>query len=473
MRKVRLYLSVLLLLFCFFLTACSSGADRKYGLDAKKSQIITIWHYYNGQQAVAFDTLVSEFNNTIGAEKGIMVYAESKASINELQSALLASAQKEAGAEELPNLFLCYSDMAAELDEIGILVNLDEYVSQELKEKYVEAYVDEGYVNGSWKLFPVAKSTEVLMLNKTDWDIFSEASGYTYEDLTTWESITEVSEHYYEWSGGKSFFGRDAFANYMIVGSYQLGHEIFHVDNGKMTLELDKDTMHRLWDNFYVPYVKGYFKHVGRYRSDDIKLGEIVAQVCANTSASYFPEEVVKEDGSSYPIDYAVLPLPGFEGTSPCAVQQGANMAVAKATAREEYASVVFMEWFTEKERNMGFSVESSYLPVMKEANSLAAFEAYKEEKKLAQTVDIETIEVAIKQMAEYQTYTTVAFSNAADARSILSFSMLDLAVADREQIIAKLESGKVEEDVLPKYLSEEHFEQWYTQLKDELTQYE
>ena len=42
-------------------------------LNPDKPLSITIWHYYNGAQQVAFDELVNEFNETVGKEKGIFV----------------------------------------------------------------------------------------------------------------------------------------------------------------------------------------------------------------------------------------------------------------------------------------------------------------------------------------------------------------------------------------------------------------
>ena len=32
---------------------------------------------------------------------------------------------------------------------------------------------------------------------------------------------------------------------------------IFDAENGVMTLNLDKDVMRKLWDNYYVPFLKG------------------------------------------------------------------------------------------------------------------------------------------------------------------------------------------------------------------------
>ena len=78
----------------------------------------------------------------------------------------------------------------------------------------------------------------------------------------------------------------------------------------------------------------------------------------------YFPTEVTIDDDNTYPIEHMVLPVPNFEGTEPYIVQQGAGMSVLKSDEKSEYASSVFLKWFTEKERNINFSAESGYLPV-------------------------------------------------------------------------------------------------------------
>ena len=75
-----------------------------------------------------------------------------------------------------------------------------------------------------------------------------------------------------------------------------------------------------------------------------------------------------------------VLEAPKFEGGEDYAVQQGAGMAVTKTDDKQMYASVQFLKWFTEDERNIQFSVASGYLPVTKTANDV---------KKIAETTDL------------------------------------------------------------------------------------
>ena len=123
------------------------------------------------------------------------------------------------------------------------------------------------------------------MLNKTDWDKFAQATGAETDDLATIEGVTATAEKYYEWTDsltetpddGKTFFGRDAVANYIISGMQQLGSTIFDVTDGEVSFHLDENALRKLWDNYYVPYINGYFGAYGKFRSDDAKTGDLIA----------------------------------------------------------------------------------------------------------------------------------------------------------------------------------------------------
>lgn len=446
----------------FLLTAC--GRRETSVLSAKNPTDITIWHYYNGSLGIAFDELAAEFNNTVGRENGIVVHAESMSTIAGLEGALWDSASQKVGAARMPNVFQCYPDTALALDEVIPLVDFDDYLTENEKVSYVKLFLDSGYIgkNHSWKLFPVAKSTEVLILNKTDWDKFAADTGAAVEDLSTWEGLASTAEAYYDWSGGRAFFGRDAFANYLITASSQLGHEVFQTAGGSVTIDFDRETMRQIWDSFYVPYVKGYYKHVGNYRSDDVKLGEIIALVCSSSSAVFFPTEVTIADNAPYPITYMVLPLPNFDRTAPYAIQQGGGMAVTKSSEAEELASILFLKWFTQMEQNLRFSVSSGYMPVGVEAMKPENIDRYLLEHP---TTDIvrDTLSVSLDENNRYVMYTSPAFAGGTQAREILERTMPELAASDR----AAVEAGAPADD----FLTDEHFEEWYqdtlTMLKE------
>lgn len=297
-------------------------------------------------------------------------------------------------------------------------------------------------------------------------------------DLETVEGLVKTAEAYYNWTDaqtdtpndGKALFGRDAMANYMLIGAKELGETIFDVKDGKMTMGLSEDVARKLWDNYYVPYIKGWATASGHFRSDDIKIGSILAYIGSNSSATYFPTQVMLSDTESHDIDLKVLPTPHFEGGKKVAVQQGAGMAVAKTTDAEVEASVVFLKWFTQPENNIAFAVGSGYLPVTYAANDMDAIHS----SGLALTGNMENVLTeAVEAVNTNEMYTTKAFEGGTDARSKLGYSMIDLATADRATVEERLAAGESAEEAEAGFLTDEYFEAWYQSLCDALSQYE
>ena len=467
---------------CMLLMQGCGAKEENYDslLNPNKPVTLEIWTYYNGTQKAAFDELVTEFNETVGAEKGIVVEAYSQGNVNDLITKVEEAAEKKVGAGEIPDIFAAYADTAYKVDKLGLVASIDKYMSEAELASYRDEYVSEGQIgeDGSLKIFPIAKSTELMMLNKTDWDRFAEASGATLDDLKTIEGVTKVARAYYEWTDsltpqpndGKAFFGRDAMANYMIIGSRQLGKEIFAVTGNEVTLNLDREIFKKLWDNYYVPYIRGYFTAQGRFRSDDAKTGDLIALVGSSSGAAYFPKEVAVSDVESYPIESGLAPAPMFEQGEKIAVQQGAGMVVTASDTQHEYASVLFLKWFTEEERNIEFSLSSGYLPVKKAANDIETIKKVMESNaELGSAEMIGVVEVAENQLSEVQLYTTKAFEGGNDARSLLDTSMQDRAKADREQVIERLAQGQSLDEAAAEFETDAYFDAWFAALSQQM----
>ena len=419
------------------LAGCSNS-----GVKFKNPVTITVWTYYNGDQLETFNSLVDKFNEGEGKKMGVTVESSSQGSVNDLETNVLASVEGKVGADEMPNIFSAYADTAYTVDQMGKIADISGYLTKEEKEKYVQNYIEEGDFsgNGSIKIFPVAKSTELLFLNDTDWQKFAGETG-------------------------AAFFGRDAMANYMLIGAEELGTEIFHVENGRMTLDFNEKVAKKLWDGYYVPYVKGYFSASGWFRSDDIKTGNIIGYVGSTSSATYFPTQVVESDTESHDIELKILPTPVFEGGEACAVQQGAGMVVIKATEDEEKACVEFLKWFTKAENNIAFSVGSGYLPVTKEANDMKKIK--ESDKDLSASMEA-ILTVGVDTVNNSTLYTTKAFKGGLGARNVLQYSMSDLATADRAVVEERMAGGETLEAATADFLTDEYFQNWY---QDTLTQ--
>ena len=441
---------------------------------------ITVWTYYNGDQLESFNSLVDQFNETVGAQKGIRVSTESQGSVNDLETSVMDSAEGKVGAAAMPNIFSAYADTAYALDQMGMVVDLAPYLTEEEKAQFVEGYLSEGGFgeDGSIKIFPVAKSTELLFLNDTDWQAFADAADVRYEDLSTMEGLTAAAEKYYNWTDaqtaapddGKALFGRDAMANYMLVGAQQLGDTIFAVKDGRMTVNFERDVARRLWDNYYVPFVRGWFAATGRFRSDDIKTGNVLAYVGSCSSATFFPTRVTNDANESHEISLKTLPAPQFEGGEAVAVQQGAGMVVTAAKEEEVEASVEFLKWFVRAENNIAFSVGSGYLPVTRKANDMQEILAS------GLTLDDnmqQTLAVAVDTVNGNRLYTPHAFAGSSSARKVLEYGLSDLAAADRETVVQRIAEGQSAAEAEAEFLTDEYFEAWYQDICAKLAQYE
>lgn len=441
---------------------------------------IMVWTYYNGDQLESFTSLVNQFNETVGAQKGIKVSTESQGSVNDLETSVMDSAEGKVGAAAMPNIFSAYADTAYALDQMGMVVDLAPCLTEEEKAQFVEGYLSEGGFgeDDSIKIFPVAKSTELLFLNDTDWQAFADATDVRYEDLATMEGLTAAAEKYYNWTDaqtaapddGKALFGRDAMANYMLMGAQQLGDTIFAVKDGRMTVNFERDVARRLWDNYYVPFVRGWFAATGRFRSDDIKTGNVLAYVGSSSSATFFPTRVTNDANESHEISLRTLPAPQFEGGEAVAVQQGAGMVVTAAKEEEVKASVEFLKWFVRAENNIAFSVGSGYLPVTRKANDMQEILAS------GLTLDDnmqQTLEVAVDTVNGNRLYTPHAFAGSNSARKVLEYGLSDLAAADRETVVQRIAEGQSAAEAEAEFLTDEYFEAWYQDICAKLAQYE
>ena len=78
--------------------AAPAAESKTVTLDPSNPVSLTVWHYYNGAQQSAFDELASEFNATVGKEKGTYVEGYSQGSVSDLEKAVTAAAAGSVGS---------------------------------------------------------------------------------------------------------------------------------------------------------------------------------------------------------------------------------------------------------------------------------------------------------------------------------------------------------------------------------------
>jgi multiple sugar transport system substrate-binding protein len=370
MRKHLFLLIILMVITIPIWLGC--GESTKVG--PSHPVTLNLWHNYGGQLKDTMDAMIDEFNETTGAEHGIMINVTSISGSATLHEKLTMAAYGDPGAPELPDITTAYPKTALLLAEKGLLVDLNDYFTPQELDAYITEFIREGRIEGDHLyVFPTAKSTEVLFVNTTIFNRFASDTGVRLEDLHSFEGIARTAELYYEWTDqltpevahdGKTFFMPDSLLNYSLIGSQQLGADFIKDDR----LNIAAPEFQKVWDYYYKPAILGHVAIFDGYATDLAKTGDIVCSIGSTAGVSFFSPRVTYADNTSEPAELAILPYPVFEGGKKIAIPRGAGMSVINTSPEKAYAAAVFLKWFTSPENNLRFVSSTGYLPVTKEA---------------------------------------------------------------------------------------------------------
>ncbi|MGN1351113.1 MAG: ABC transporter substrate-binding protein [Anaerovoracaceae bacterium] len=340
--------------------------------ESRETVTLTMWHVYGGQTDSPLNTLIEEFNSTVGKKEHISIEVTSISNTNTIHEDVLASVNNEAGAAELPDLFISYPKTVLALPDQDILVDYSDYFSEEDLADYIPEFIEEGTINGSFNVFPVAKSTEILFVNKTLFDRFAQATGASMEQMATWEGLFDLTEKYYEWTDaktpdtagdGKTFLAHDYLFNYLQVGVESLGEDFFEGDEISFSPTLEK-----VWNAYAKTAVRGGMWLQEGYATEPLRTGDAIVSIGSSASVLYYKDEVTYPDNTSEPMEIVALPCPVFEGGQKLVMQRGAGFCTVKSTPEKEKAAVTFLKWLTEPECNVRFVTSAGYMPVTRTA---------------------------------------------------------------------------------------------------------
>ena len=363
-HKNCIFLLVAILLFC---AGCSNTAQKE-----ETPTTITVWHVYGGQTDSPLNDLIEEFNQTVGKEQQINVQVTSVSNTNTIHELVLAAANGEPGASELPDLFISYPKTVMALPDDSILVDYRDYFSEKELSAFLPAFVEEGMVNGRLVVLPVAKSTEIMFINQTLFDRFSQATGVTLEDLDTWEGLFRAAEIYADWTDNqtpdvpgdaKSMFVHDYYFNYFQVGTESLGEEFFQDD-----VLAFGPAFRTAWDPLARAAVQGGVWLDGGYATASLRTGDSIVSVASSASILYYSDVVTYPDNTSEDITIISRPCPVFENGEKLVMQRGAGFCTVRSTPEREQAAVTFLKWLTEPEHNVEFVTRTGYMPVTQAA---------------------------------------------------------------------------------------------------------
>lgn len=362
-RNIIIFL-IAVLLFC---TGCSNAVTKE-----EVPTTITVWHVYGGQTDSPLNDLIDQFNQTVGKQKQINVQVTSVSNTNTIHELVLAAANEEPGAPELPDLFISYPKTVLALPDDSILVDYKDYFSEEELSDFIPAFIEEGTIDDHLVIFPVAKSTEIMFINQTIFDRFSQETGISMEDLDTWEGLYQAAETYAEWSDAqtpdipgdaKAMFVHDYYFNYFQVGVESLGEDFFQGD--KLAFG---PVFQTVWEPLAQAAFKGGVWLKGGYATESIRTGESIVSVASSASILYYSDVVTYSDNTSEDITIVSRPCPVFENGEKLVMQRGAGFCTVRSTPEREQAAVTFLKWLTDPEHNVEFVTRTGYMPVTRSA---------------------------------------------------------------------------------------------------------
>lgn len=357
MKKIlTLFLAIIMLAS---MTGCKDKA-------ATEPITLTIWHVYGSQTESPLNVMIDEFNQTRGKETGIVISVVSVTNSTAIDEALISSAHNEPGSAPMPDLFTAYPRVA---EEIGMerLLDWSGYLSENERSAYVDEFLSEGVIDERLVMLPIAKSTELLFLNKTLFDRFAADTGASEKALLHFESLFDLCCQYYDWSNGVEMFQINDFYHYFLANISGLDGQF--IRDGKLDCNSEE------FERVYLPMARAAI-HGGLctgdgYASDRWKTAEVISNIGSTAGLLYLRDYVTYQDNTTEEIETAVYPYPTFSGASPVVIQRGTGLFAMKSEdERKNKAAVIFGKWITEKKHNLDFVIDSGYLPVTENALS-------------------------------------------------------------------------------------------------------
>ena len=319
------------------------------------------------------------------------------------------------------------------------LVDFNDYFSKEELDAYIPAFVEEGMIEDKLLIFPIAKSTEILFVDKTLFDRFARETGASLSDLQTWEGLFDTSVKYYRWTDaqtpdvendGKNFFVHDYHFNHMQIGAKSLGNEFFKDENINFDNNFEK-----VWLPYAKAAIQGGIWIQGGYATEAIRTGSAISSVASSASVLYYEDVVTYPDNVSEDIEVIASPIPIFEGGQKLVMQRGTGICVTKSDKAREEAAITFVKWITKAENNVRFVTEAGYMPVTQEGFDQLPAEVAKMEPGKYKSL----YEAFLQTQKDYEFYTPPQFSNYLDLETNTESKARNLFKEAREEYLAKI----------------------------------
>ena len=354
-----------------------SGCGEKSLLDKKNPVSLTLWHVYGEQAGSPMDLLVQEFNRTVGVQRGVQIQVTGMSSASKIGGFLLEAQSGGKDVQAMPDLFTLHIVDALELGADNLVDWNEQFTADELSD-FAPGFLADGTAeDGRLLVFPVSKSTQLLMCNGSGFARFSAATGVRYDDLSTWEGFYDAASKFYDWSG-KPFCALDYPIRAVELNAMEHGSGDFYTENG--WYDTNNAVFKESWMQFARSLAQGHVVVSDLYSNTQVMTGDVLCGLGSSAAILYYNDTVTYRDGTQEPMDLHVLPMPMTSGSDALMTQAGVGLCAYKTTEQKAEAAALFVRWLTEAERNLDFVAQTGYMPVRSDAfDAISDYDSFPE----------------------------------------------------------------------------------------------
>jgi sn-glycerol 3-phosphate transport system substrate-binding protein len=388
--KKKLFATGILLVFA----ACSLFSQAK-GEQPSKVKTITWWHSNSGLLQEATNTMVAQFNETVGKEKGIVVQAIYQGKSNDVLTKAKALLQEES-KNNLPDLVQLDASAVLDIRDSEFLISMEDLAKKDNYDldQILESCRLSVTYKGQMIAMPFNSSTILLYYNKSAFD----KAGIT-EAPKDLDELARVARLLVE-KDEKGRITRYGIAN--VPTTYELcvwlGQQnglsyITDSENGHTGLPSkvvfdENGTMETFLEKWKALYGTGALENLTSDVNSEFASGK-VAMMAASTSKL---TTVLQMVGDRFELGVAFLPRVNDQATGGVNVGGGALYAFDNGLENRE-ATWEFVKFATSSEQQFAWHKASGYFPVNVHTYEDEAFLSYNRENPL--------FAVAINQLQE------------------------------------------------------------------------
>lgn len=349
------------------LTGCSTKGEDTAGNSSSEGKVqVEFWNALTGKNEEIVKSYVEKFNaQSEDTEIKMVSQGDYWENGTKLQAAIAAGNQ--------PDLTMLEVTQVPQFASVGALADLKQYVSEEKINDFLPGLMRESEYDGKTVSVPLNRSTPLLYLNKE----MCEAAGLDPEGPKNWDELKMYAE--------KLTNEADGVVGLAVPIDIWFFEALIYQQGGKMIDENNKVAFNNeigvnalgLWQDMMKEGIMQLPPGEGYDAWDAAKDAFVNGKAGMTFQSTASLAGLMEQADGKFTINTAFLPAESQYGIP----TGGANVVMMEGSSQEEKeAAAEFIEFMTDEENAVQFSIDTGYMPITNSAlNSETIQNLYKE----------------------------------------------------------------------------------------------